>query len=379
MKKLVSLLMVFTLVIISLVGVSFGQINLDKVLDYDEVLALAIENSNALETIDSRILIAERNLRSAEHRSDVVNTSSVVSDSQYLENGLTKDYEPSVKKRELEDLKDQKRDLLKDFEIEVIKKVNDFNNKLKEISFYEEKLSTSKQQLENKKAEFEVGRITKNDLYEYEILVEDSQLELANAKRAYQKALITINKLIGYPLNTEVVLINPPDLAVEALDYDLDLIVEKAMENSPEAVNAYHDLQLKELQWSVVRRFSRYSKPENFQDIEEEVEDYKEAYEDAKITGAVNAWSDYLNLLTDKDNYEISKMDYELAAKKLEVAETKYELGMITYLEYRQAQDTLKAAENDMKDLKLTLYTNKLDFDYYLEKLEWEYENIIIK
>ena len=375
-KKIISMIMIIG-VLFSFSITFANELNVN--LSYEEVLELVISNSNSLDTIDQKILLAERYLKSANSRADTIKTKGIVSDALLLENGKIKELIPSEKNRELIDLKETKIDLIEDLKIDAIEKYNDVINKKETILFKNQDLVTANREYEQKEIEYSLGMITKNQLFEYEIAIKSLELNIKNLERNYSKALIELNRLIGYPIITQLNLESKVDITVENLEYDLDIIISKATLNSNTVRTANNDYLLKDLEKTVVNRYSRYERPDSYEDIEDDVIDLLEAFYDSKITEEVNLYTDYYNLLNLQVDVEISKLNLELAEKGLNIEKIKLDNEMSTYLVYKKAVDNYRNIYNDMNDKELMLYKAKTQFDYYIDKLDYEFENVIIK
>ncbi|MDM8533139.1 TolC family protein [Clostridiaceae bacterium HSG29] len=376
MKKIISVIMIISM-FLSLSVVFADELNVN--LSYDDVLELSLENSNGLDTIEQRILLAERYLKSANSKSDSVKTSGLSSDSKYLENGIAKELTPSQKNRILIDLNESKLDMVEDLKIDTLEKYNDVLNKKESIMFKNQDLITAKKEYEQKTIQYDLGMITTNQLFEYEINVKNLEIEISNLERNYSKALIEVNRLIGYPIGTELNLKTKVDISIEDLNYNLDEITEKAIVNSNTVRTSYNNYLLKNLEKTVVSRYSRYEKPDSYDDLEEEVIDLLEAYEDSKITEEVNIYTDYYNLQNSYADVEIAKLNLELIKKSMEIEKLKFDNEMSTYLDYKKAVDSYRTSYNNLSDKELILYKAKVQFDYYIEKLDYEFENVIIK
>lgn len=376
MKNKIITLMMISVLLLSM-SFSFGD-TLKTDLSYDEALALALENSNTLETIDNKILLAERELKSAVNKSDDVKTSGITSDSQLLENGKIKALYPSQKNRKLMDLKEERELAASDLEIEVLEQFNTVKNKKEALQFRKNDLITAEKEYEQMKVKYDLGMIIKNELFEYEIAVKSIESEINTLERDYRKALIDMNRLIGYPINTSLTLQKKVDLSIEALSYDLDAIVEKAKENSKTVRDAYNDYLLKDLEREVINRYSRYEKPDSYDDLKEEVIDLEEAYEDSKTDAAIEIYTDYYNLLNLEADVQIAALNLELADKSLAIQRVMFDNEMSIYLDYKKAVDSYRDAYKDHNDKKLELFKAKHQFDYTLEKLDDTFESVII-
>lgn len=358
---------------------TFGDTIIDKDLTYEEALTLAIESSNTLETIDDKILLAERLFKSANNKSDSVKTSGIVSDSELLENGKIKAYYPSQEKRNLIDLKEERNNVIKDLEVEVLEKYNTVKNTKESLQFKKTDLQIAKEEYEQMQIKYELGMIIENELFEYEIAVNTIQSDINSLEREYRKALIDLNRVIGYPIDTELNIGMKVDISLDSLEYDMRTIVEKAKENSKIVRDAYNDYLLKDLERVVINRYSRYEKPDSYDDLEEEVLDLKELYDDAKIDAAVSFYTDYYNLLNSEADVLIAQLNMQLLNRKYEIEKVKFDNEMTVYLDYKKAIYDYRDAYKDYNNKQLKLYKAKTLFDYKIEKLDTIYESAIVK
>lgn len=374
MRKIIIVTAVLILTL-STLAVSFSD-TID--LTYDKALELAVKNSNALETIDDKILLAERELKSAINKSEDVKTSGITSDSVLLENGKIKELYPSQKNEELLSLKEKKGDILSDLEIEVLKYYNRMKNKSESVQFEKNDLVTAKKEYEQMALKYDLGMITKNQLFQYDITVQNIKNNINKLERSYLKDAIEMNRIIGYPIDTQINIEKAIDLSVEAMEYNLVTLLDKAKKNSEEVRDAYNEYLLKDLEKTVINRYSRYEKPDSYEDLEETVIDKKEAYEDAKVTAVINLYNDYYNLLDIKGNLEMANLQLELKDKLLKIEKVKLENELSTYLDYRKAVDAYRSAYEDFQEKELSLFEAKSNFDYKIEKLNRDFESILV-
>jgi hypothetical protein len=376
MKKIISLIMIIGMLFSFSIGFA-DELNVD--LSYDDALQLALDNSNALETMNQRILLAERYLKSANSKANNVKTKGISSDTVLLANGITKELTPSQKNRELIDLNESKIDLVKDLEIDVLEKYNDVINKEEAMLFKNQDLVTAKREYNQNEVKYNLGMITKNQLFEYEINVKNLEISITNLERNYSKALIEVNRLINYPISTELNLKIKADISVDEIEYDLNEIISKAIINSNTVRTANNNYLIKELEKTVINRYSRFEKSDSYEDLEEEVINLLEEYEDSKITEEVNVYTDYYNLLNNQADVEIAKLNLELSKKALDIEKIKLDNEMSTYLVYKKAVDDYRSLYNELDNKQLVFYEAKTHFDYYIDKLDYEFEDIIIK
>lgn len=369
------------MVILALGTLNIGFSTEDEIVkrvSYSEAVKLAKKVSNTLETIDDKILLAERELKSAKVNSDRADTSGITSDSVLLENGKKKALYPSQKKEKLVDLQEEKMNAENDLKTKVLEVYNNIYNQGYDIKFKKDQLESLNLQYQNKNEEFQLGYITETELLEYQNNIESLEYEINSLETEYQKTLMDFNRLIGNPLLTETKLDGKVNLTVENLEYNLESLVEKAKDNSPAVRHAENDYLLKKLERDVIRRYTRYEKPDSYDDLKSEVEDLEEDYMDSKITAEINIYNEYFELLNARDDLKIAELEVELANRHFEIEKIKYKQEMSTFLEYKKKLDDLRTKEKILEDKKLALFVAKSNFDYYIEKLNYTFDEVLM-
>lgn len=361
MKRIISLLLMSVL-FLSAVVPSFAEDT--TAITLEKAIELAKENSFVLKNYDNNILIAERNLKSAEHQADIVSTSGVVNDSEYLANGKTKELYPAQNQRTLEDLKIEKEEAIKDIEIEVTSAYYSLYNEILSIQTQKDNLEVEKQELTSKQQELELGLATQNNVLDLENNIAQTELSIQKAEWSIDMAQMDLAKTLGVNLDTKFLLVEKLDLNV-SLDIDVNILSEQAKTQGATVLKAEKDLEMKILEKKVVEKYTRYKSPEGSEDYNKSIADLEKAIEDAKVTEEVKIRTDYNSILNAQLDLEIAILKLEIAERSLSTNQVKSELGMVIYLDVVKSQNEVDSAKIDIQTKELNLYKLVENFNYY--------------
>ena len=361
MKKIVSLLLISVLLLSAIVP-AFAEDNMAITLE--QAIELATENSLELKNYDSNILIAKRNLKSAEHQSDIVNTKGVVSDTEYLESGKTKELYPAQKQRILDDLKTEKDEVIKSIEIDVTSVYYALYNEMLQVESQQDNLEVQKQELTSKQQELALGLSTKNTVLDLENNIAQTELVIKKAAWSIEMAHMDLAKTLGVDLDTKFLLVEKLDLGV-SLDVDVNALAEQAKIQGATILKSEKDLEMKILEKKVVGRYTRYKRPEGSEDYDKSITDLEKAIEDAKVSEEVKIRSDYNSILNVQLDLEIAKLKLEIEKRTLKTNQVKSDLGMVIYLEVVKSQNSLDSATLEIQSKELNLYKLIENFNDY--------------
>ena len=362
MKRIVSLLLIGVILLSSAIP-AFAEDTMGITLE--NAIELAKENSITLKNYDANILIAERNLKSAEHQSDIAKTDAVVNDTEYLANGKAKELYPAQKQRILDDLKISKEDEIQNLEIEVTSMYYSLYNEMLSLGTLKDSITVQREELTSKQKEFELGLVTKNTISDLENSIAQAELNLKKAEWSIEMGHMDLAKTLGVDLNTRFLLVQKLDLGVE-INYDVETLAVQAQTQGDAIKKAQKDLEMKILEKSVVRRYTRYKSPEGSEDYDKSIADLEKALEDAKITEEIKIRSDYNSILNAQLDLEISKLKLEIAERTLNTQQVKNNLGMVIYLEVVKAENDVESAKLDIQLKELSLYELVENYNYYI-------------
>jgi len=365
MKRILSLFVV-GVILLSAVVPAFAEDSEKITVSLEKAIELATENSIAIKNYENNILIAERNLKSAQHEADIVKLDKSLSSSAYLTAGKTKEYTPVVKERTLEDLKTDKEKAVQDLQISVVGSYYTLYNQMLSMETLNDNLEVQKEELESKKKELSLGLTTKNSVLDLENNIATAELEIKKAKWNLEMAQMDLAKTLGVDLNTIFILTDNPEL-LSVIEYDVEALVEKAVLEGTSVSKAQKDLDMKKLEKEVETRYTLYKRPEGAEDFDKSIADLEKALADAKVTEEVKIRSDYNSILSAQLDLEISKLKLEIAERTLSTNQLKYDLGMLVYLDVVKNQNSVADAKLDIQTKELNLYKLVEAFNYYIQ------------
>ena len=363
MKRIISLLLLCVLLVSAVVPAFAEDI---MAITLEEAIELAKENSLVLKNFESNILIAERNLKSADYQSDIVNTNGVISDSEYLENGKTKELYPAQKQRILDDLLVEKEEAIKDIEIEVTSAYYSLYNELLSLETKKDNLDVQHQELESKQQELTLGLITQNTVFDLENNIAQMALSYQKSEWSIDMAQMDLAITLGVDLDTTFLLVEKLDLSV-SLEVDINTLSEQAILQGASVLKAEKDLEMKILEKKVVNKYTRYKSPEGSEDYDKSIADLEKALEDARVNEEVKIRSDYNSILNAQLDLEIAKLKLEIAERLLDANQVKNDLGMNVYLDVVKSQNAVESAELEILTKELNLYKLVENFNYYIQ------------
>ncbi len=366
MRKLVTAFTVSTM-ILTMSSFAFAS---EANLTFKEAKDLAQSNSIVLGTIDKKIDLQDRITSNAQVASKNLDLDAYVSDSQYLSDGKKKDLTPAQEERKLRDLKDTKADEVVNVEVATVKAYVTLRNQIDAAKNDQVALDTAKAELAAKQKQLDLGQITNSDLNKYKIVVQELELALVKANRVIVQSEMELNKLVGNPLDLEITLAGTVDLEIEEIIYDIEKLVMVGRTNADEVVTAQDNLDLHMLEMKVIKKYSRYELPDNFEDMEENQLDLEQKLAEAKDDAEVKIRSDYNALLNKKDDVTIAQLRYDLSFETYEITKLKANLGLLTFLDVQKATDDLRSKNEALNQAKLDLYTSKLTYDQYISNFQ---------
>ena len=177
-------------------------------------------------------------------------------------------------------------------------------------------------------------------------------------------------RITGYSLDTEFTLKGVYEVSTVIPSYDIATLALKTRESSKNVINASNDLVLKELERKTISKYSRYEKPDSYEDLEADIEDLAEDLEDVKIAEELKLKSDYNTILNNEATVKIDELKLELASRTYSTTKLKYEYGLVTYLDYTKTIDDIRVKTDALNDSKLALYKSIDSFNNYISYLK---------
>lgn len=209
---------------------------------------------------------------------------------------------------------------------------------------------------------FEQGLIAKKDLMDADLKVSQAQTELKSAEVEKEKAFLDLKRVLNIPPDMSVVLKDNLNLPTNEEIEGLQQLIEKAMENRMDVVQAKKGLEIAGYDFDMIKKVY----PENTFKYKEKELSLKEAqvkYEDAKNKAENEVRKVYLDFIAAKDNLGVFDKMVEFAKESYRLSLLNYKEGIIRSVDLAQAEEALKQVE---------LQKAYGIFQYYLSKLNLE-------
>ena len=337
-------------------------------VDLDEAIELAKENSIILKNFDDHILLAERELKSAIYQSEVVNVNSIISDYEYFENGMIKEFDPYEAQKYLDDFIDEKALEIRTIEIEVTSLYYSLYHEMLTIEAKKDSLSLLESEFLERKFEYDLGLVTEFDLYTFEKSLNQLKLSLSQSERSIEMLQMELAKELGLELDTKILLVNYPQID-NTFNFDLEQIVELSKTDSIEVLEAIEKLELKKLEEKVASKYTRYMSPDNIEDYDQSIVDLEKALEETIADVELKIRTDYNNIESAQYNLEISRILVEIAEMSLDEALVMNELGLNTSTDLLKSIAEVEASQLNMQKCVVELFKLVENFKVYTENL----------
>ena len=206
----------------------------------------------------------------------------------------------------------------------------------------QEGLERAQEQQDIVQSRQDVGKASSLEVLDAETRVSEARVEKKAAERGIQAAYYSLNNLLGKEVESSFTPVK--ELELKEIPEDVSRLVEKALEERIDIVQARENFELAEKEFDLAS--SIY--PSNVYTYRFAEKALKEAeVELAKERSQVEeeVRSSYLGALSNMDRYEVTQKSIEQAEKNLEFSQLRYEVGMATLADVNDAQHALSQVE----------------------------------
>lgn len=234
--------------------------------------------------------------------------------------------------------------------------------KEKEIEISKENLNLSKKQYKQEKLKYDLGTISKQKLFRFEMGVLEAQTDYDSLVTYKELQVMSFQNTLGLPFNQQIYLTD----TIKYKEYKkINLIdsIKQALENNIGIKTAQESYEISQLTLNAIS--DRY--PDNiyrYMGQEADVAKTAKNLEAAKNRVEMGVRSAYLNLLTAEKQIKINVKTIEEAEKALAMAELSFDLGQSTSVEIIQANIKLMNAKKDLSQQICDFNMALLDFEY---------------
>lgn len=232
----------------------------------------------------------------------------------------------------------------------------------KAIEINQAKLNKATEQLRVVNVKFDKGSVTKAEVLNSEIAVQQAKTDLDSAMDQLNTAKLNLLNRLDLPLNQELVLTEKELSYVPIEELDLDAAIKQAKEDRPEILTAENNLKLQEMKTHADTAYYTTNMWQNtvaLKKLESAELDVPQSYKDVEL----DVRKAYLNLVEAERALVNMNKTLELAEESSRINKLLYENGMVTSLDVLEADTNLAQAEIGQYQLLVAYNMNKMIFD----------------
>lgn len=221
---------------------------------------------------------------------------------------------------------------------------------------------------ETKKLEYQLGKISKISLLNFEKSYNDSFIAQLQASNNFEAMKNTFNLYISKPINTDLVLqdtdIILPEYKLLAMDETLSTFLENSYQLSA------LELELERLKMDRVLkgRFSGFSSTKiEIENLEIATEETEKQLKDMTLDLDYQLRTKYNNTIVSDNTFKSAELTLEIERSNYNVSKIKFDNQMISDLGYIQSKQTYDNALNNYFNAKLSAYKAIKVFNNFVE------------
>jgi len=323
MKKLVSFVMIFTLLLSikavfadeNILNLSIEDVQQQAVLNNKQI-GLDDLNINAMISALSKAKDNAAKLGDAFGYEAVLN-NKIIKEVDTME--ATSNVEVATRVK-MADIIDQKLNAYK-----VAMNLIELN---KELNYEKQELSILQEKQKIAQAKMKLGTITENDLIDIEYSIDSKQNDIENVQAQMKTASLELKNILNLTLDDSTVTIKD-ELIYQPLDtIDIDKFISDAKESSVGIYQAEEKVKAEEKRMELTALYYKLG-DNTFDNNAFSLETAKLDLETAQTNLEVDIKNKYNNLLNQKDKVEIADKYLKLIDKKLANLEVKFKKGII--------------------------------------------------
>lgn len=252
--------------------------------------------------------------------------------------------------------------------------------------------------LKNVQSQYDVGVVAKVDVLRSQVELSNAQQDLIVAENNYQVAEANLNKIVGLPLSTNLILENI--LVYTPYDNDLEYCLDYAAKNRPELEQAWQNVEAAKgalkvaisghlpqiyatasQQWSsenwpgdengnwgvgvtvTLNLFDTGVTQSNIHGAQADLASAKETYRDTVDSVNLEVRTDYLNMREAERRIQSTGLAVEQAEEDYRIAQLQYMSGVGTNTDVLDAQVALTEAKTNYLDAIYDFNTSKVDLE----------------
>lgn len=321
-----------------------------EIITYENAVKLLLENNQSLKTIEKQIEIQKEAILEVNAESRRLEQHIREDDDKVLDRANAVYLDPIDAENKLSDLERSLEDKKFELKQSVLDYYVNWATIQNKINFYTDVLNVQQKSYEQKQLELKLGKITENELLNYQIAYETAQKDMESAQREYDLALLDFNYLVMDSLEIKYSM-DISDLEgllignyIDLESIDLKVLAENNIKEDSKLASLKEALPKIEKQKWVSQLYS--SSITVIEDYDKSMEDNKHDTENQINTVKYAVYSDYYNLKGLGIDIKIAQNNLKLAKSTLEVLKVKESVGLVTSLEVVTAEKDVLSAEN---------------------------------
>lgn len=252
--------------------------------------------------------------------------------------------------------------------------------------------------LRNVQSQYDVGVVAKADLLRSQVELSDAEQSLIQAENNYMVAEANLNKIVGLPLSTTLVLDNI--LVYTPYDHDLEYCMNYATENRPELKQAWQNVlaakgalkvaisgHMPQITASASQQWSSDNWPgdengnwgvgvtvslnvfdtgvtqSNIHGAQADLKSAKETYRDTVDSVNLEVRTNYLNMREAERRIKNTELAVEQAEEDYRIAQLRYLNGVGTNTDVMDAHEALTEAKTNYLQALYDYNTDKVDLE----------------
>lgn len=340
-------------------------------MDIEDTIEKTIENNEAtIDQIDDQIDAAEDDVDAQEQLQEdmeeelkkPIELQSPAVRQDYVDAlMIKKGYGVRVAQMQVTLLEKSKQQLIEGLELNA--KVSYYKVLLaqKTVELNEEALNKANEQLKVVKVKFDNGSVTKLDLLQSELAVNQAKIEYDNAVDDLAIEQLAFNNTVGLPFEQEVILVGEIENN-EIEEINLEEAISKAKEERMEAVEAREELEVAKIKLEAHDSYYN-SNAKAYKDAKKEYENKQNNLENVYKDIELDVRQKYLELVKlDRSLNNINKT-YELSLEAVRITSLFFEYGLSTTMDVLEAETALTQSEIGRYQLLVTYNLSKAVFD----------------
>lgn len=231
----------------------------------------------------------------------------------------------------------------------------------KTVELNEEALNKANEQLKVVQVKYDNGSVTKLDLLQSELAVNQAKIEYDNAVDDLAIEQLAFNNTVGLPFEQEVILVGEIEYN-EIEEINLEEAILKAKEERMEAIEAREEVEVAKIKLEAHDSYYT-SNAKAYKEAKKEYENKQNNLENVYKDIELDVRQKYLELVKLERSLNNLNQTYELSLEAVRITTLFFEYGLSTAMDVLEAETALTQSEIGRYQLLVTYNLSKAVFD----------------